>query len=272
MTTSFPWTDYWNNLVPRFTQYLEQNSDKDVEQYLVNSFGFIAYHVEDFASKVTKNKKDLGKIDIFAIETMDIARSLIQLQSFLHMAPLALMQRTVFEIYVNHQYIVRSKDSSDLATRFYDFKQVEEYIGKLRSAFLDNPNEKEIEIILEKHPEWKDPSTGKLHKKVHWSGKNGTSLESLAIGLGLQNEYSTLYRVNSKFTHASPVLINLYNTPKGLYMIPTLDKCSAMSFVTMEFAHKIIRSHCEYFGVPYDEYSWALISNPIAKKLQEKEG
>ncbi len=265
------WIDYWNSLAPRLNGYIDGQSCRDAELFLTSAFGFFCYLTEDFHDKATLHKNVGGGIDSIIVETMDLARSIIVLQRQLLMAPLALVNRTIFEIYCNQKFLLKSNDPEVSAKQFADFKQIEEWLGQKQSVSMADPLEVGLNAILKVHAEWVDAKTGKLHKKVHWSGRNGISLRDMCKEIGSENEYISIYKTNSKFAHASPVITNLYRTPKGLGFVGERNRCLSFALPAMRYCKEILKAQCSFFGVPYPEDQWSIIerlSLPVLKELE----
>lgn len=258
------WINYWNSLIPQLDNFFHTHAIPEAEQYLTNSFAFLSYTTEDFPKKIQKNKEASGYLVSILLESLDLSRSLIHCQRLLLLAPSALIYRTQFEIYCNLLLITKSENPLKTAKAFDDFKMFERLLWESKNE--DDLNPEKFKTILSNHPEWRKNNSDLVpHSKAHFTGKNGRTLFDFCKDLKLENEYEQIYRTTSKFVHASPVVTNLYSWPTQMSFISKPETLINLTLPAMEFSHKIIREICDFYGVTFSEYDWALIAQDFIK-------
>lgn len=255
------WVKYWNDVGPRLSVYLHGNTDARIIRYFVNCIAIYSWLAEDWAKKTTKHPELRDKLSIFIVETQDLMRGILASYEHMTMAPLALLLRTAFEIHVNLKYVVRSDDPAKWADLFDRFQHIEQILGIKSSAQLPSPKEEDFKRVAAICPEWFEPGTIKLKKdEIHWTAtKTNLRLLAEAPHVDLGEQYVGLYKVNSKFTHASPLIRNLYRKGGSLHSIPSRDQCGMFALLAMGQCMAVLQESCEFFGVEFPEYDYAIV-------------
>lgn len=96
---------------------------------------------------------------------------------------------------------------------YYNYKNIEVILHEYRKREI---NKEEYVNRVKLHPHWYDDDFKEMKKKVKtWSGKAGDNLLEMAKRNNLQQEYDESYRITSKFTHLSPLMVNYYQVNGG---------------------------------------------------------
>ena len=254
------WATYWNSLLGRFNNFIRQQEVPEAIRYIQNSIALYAWITEDISSKLTRNQNDANKLNLFLVQGFDLLRGSLHFQKNILLAPAALSARTAFEGYCNLKFMLSRNDVATYIDRFHRFSEVEKIIGQKNSINLPDPTQEEIDNLLLRNPEWRDPGRpGKIQKKPHWSAEPGMNLRKVATLAGIENEYLSIYPTTSKFTHVNPIAINLYTQTRGLGPIPDKKQVTRMTLFTTHFCINTLQLYCKYFGVEFPELDYAHI-------------
>ena len=99
------------------------------------------------------------------------------------------------------------------AKNYYKYKNIEVILHEYWKGEIDK---KEYVKRVKLHPHWFDEDFKEMKKKVKsWTGKPGDNLLEMAKRNNLQKEYDESYRMTSKFTHLSPLMVNYYQVNGG---------------------------------------------------------
>lgn len=247
----FSFEDYQKDVAPKFEDFLSQNQDDLVNQFLKDCFYFIG-SLSEKTEIAKKNTEVMNCFNCILLQTLDLSRSLIHAQTLLLLTQSALAYRTLFEIYCNILYITRSANSHVLAQRFMDFGTYEELSGREALAHLSNPSDDEIERLVKKYPDWKSKDKDKkLKTPKNWAPGNMT-LKEMAIDLGLEKEFNISYKLNSKFSHCSSVITKLYKRQNTLYLAAETKVLIHNTVPAMMYSLKIMVEYCNYFGIEFE--------------------
>lgn len=266
------WQKYWNETGPKLLTYLNGNSDPLMVTYLVNCIGFYSYLTENWEKKTTKNSELRGKLSIFLVETQDLMRGVLASYEHMTMAPIALLLRTAFEIHVIVKFIMRSDDPAKWADLFDRFQYIEQILGARASIQLPDPTDEDLKRVAEMCPEWFEPGTIKFRdRRPHWTASN-TDLRKMAetAHVNLGDKYVDLYKINSKFTHASPLIRNMYRKDNGLHSIPSREQCGILAMIAMGECIEVLKQSCDFFGVDFPGYDYAIICNDAIESISGK--
>jgi hypothetical protein len=266
------WTEYWVKVSPRLQDHLHSNAKEGILRYLVNCIAIYSWITEYWTSNITKNKELSPKLSIFLVETQDLQRGVLASYEHMTLAPLALILRTILEIHVNLKYITRSSDPARLADLFDRFQFVEEYVGRKASKNTPKPTESELNRLAQKCPEWFEAGKTKLNKDIlHWTAMR-TNLREMAESshVGLGDEYVEIYKINSKFTHASPLLRNIYRKAIGLQSIPSQNQSEMYTLLAMGQCMKVLQEACDFFGITFPDYDYAVVCQDIMEAMGQK--
>lgn len=268
--------EYWAEISPLLEKHVDKSLLTDALTYIDSSLAFYCYTTEDLNEKITLNKEVAKALIVPIVETQDILRGILALYKNLNLAPLAIMLRTSFEIYCTLKFIATRDNPALYADRFFRYQEIEQ-IKHLRAVpGFPNKLSQSIPEILDRNPEWKDPATGNLVKRAHWSA-TFSSFEEIARECGEQANYDSVYRTNSKFTHASPLLKNMYHGADGLGAIPKPSLALSMALQATHYCIATLKVFCEMYGVLFDEDEYNYIlqfmmnCNPQLKQMQENE-
>jgi hypothetical protein len=186
------------------------------------------------------------------VETQDLLRGIVACHRAMTLAPLALLVRTSFEIHCNLRYVIRSSDPARMADLFDRFGKVEKITGMKASAATPDPSPADWDNLKRECPEWFDSKTGKIVDQPHWTTEK-TNLRKMASspGIDLESDYVALYKTTSKFTHASPLVANMYRKANGLQCIPSSEQNSQFGLLGAHNCLKILEEFIDFFGVPW---------------------
>ena len=243
--------EYWSDVSPRLAEHLEKSINRGALEVLEESLKFFCFYGEDLPSKIKANNKVSPKLDLFIVFAQDQLRSSPILYRNLNLAPAAIAARAAFENCVSQRFIINNSDPAKLADMYHRFKDIIKLKGHRNSPFLSPLPPAEEAKILGANPEWVDQATGKLVDRPHWTGKSGITFEQMVQQLGMKDYYS-LYRTTSNFVHASPITLNLYNSPKGFGAISAEIQARRMCLLIAIFALETLIDYCKFFGVDYD--------------------
>lgn len=256
--------EYWADLLPRLTEYLQKSRKQPVSEFLRDGLIFFSFHSEDLGSKVRANSHIHPKLDLFVAYAHDQLRAAPVLYENLNLAPAAISARAAFENYVSLSFITSSTDAAVLADRYHRFKDIEKLKGLRNSPFLDPLPEEEEKRILAANPEWVDSTSGKLVKKPHWTGINGMSVETMVKQIGKADYYS-LYRTTSSFVHASPITVNLYSSFGQLRSVSSENQSRRMSLLIALFALETLVEYCRFFSITYDYPGYLALMTKVSE-------
>ncbi|MBL7557663.1 MAG: hypothetical protein JNM24_17670 [Bdellovibrionaceae bacterium] len=250
------WMEYWQDVEPRLALYVNKRLNKDALEHLNCSLALYSFTTENWISKIKKNNETSLILSIFLIQVQDILRGLVSEYRNQTLTPIALMVRTVFEIKANLMYMIKSPEAISLIDKFDRFKNLEKFLGKKGSVFFDNPTDQEAQEVMAKCNEWF--IGGKLiDSQPHWSAKKGINLRKIceASHVNLLNEYISTYKLNSKFTHGSPIINNMYSNQS----IPLHVHTMHLAFLGAGDCMKVLHLLCEFFGVDFPDLDYAHI-------------
>ncbi len=264
------WQTYWADIGPRLSAYIIKAQKILLLQYLENSFALYSFTIEDFESKIKAHTDLCSKLSIFLIETQDLMRGVIACYRDLTLAPLGLILRTAFEIHCNLKYIVRSNTPEKYADLYDRFQEIEQLLGVKASASFPDPTEADFQKIATHNPEWFQPGTIKLVDKTpHWTAIKGMNLFKVADSshVALTDDYKGIYKTQSKFTHASPIIRNLYRKSDGLRAIPNPKQAEELAMLAQGYCIKTLEEACNFFQVEFPEYENALIGQDLLEAM-----
>lgn len=184
------------------------------------------------------------------VELQDIARGAYYTQCNLLMASSAFNLRTAFEIRCTLSYIFKHTEPSKMVERLANFSRYEQIVSSKKSRFLEYEGEIIEKQFADAHPYWKNKSTGLLKEKVEWNGE-GKSIKDICEELKWMHDYFHIYKLTSKFHHASPVVKNVYQTQLGM---TCLADPQIITINNIQCAHQItntVAEACAFFGVDY---------------------
>lgn len=247
---------YWSGLKPRLSTHILSQLDNEILDYIDKTTGFVTFQCEDIDTKITKNKNFYKRIEVILAENLDLLRGVHVSYSHLAMAQLALTLRTIFELHVNLKYIVCGPDPDQLSDRYLRFFHVEKYVASMQSSNLPQLTQAEIDNIFVNSPEWIDSNTNdikKPYRNLHWSGILGCNLRDLCkkTEVDLDEYYETLYKTNSKFTHASPILLNMYSRGNSFGPLPLHIHVARFAILASYFSLETMKLYSDFFGLPY---------------------
>lgn len=240
--------DYGKRLRPSLAAFVSSERKPEVEEHLEEMFWLYSYVVEDFETKISRNKELCRSFFPMMVEIQDLMRGALVCQQNNLLASASLTLRTVFEIYVNAKFIFESSDPMKYLQRLIDFATCEELLGHKLSPALKSPP-KEVEAdFAKRHPYWATKDQ-KLKDSPIWNGE-GKSLKTLCEDLKLGELYFRLYKPTSKFVHGSPVVRNLYRKGNAMGAIAPQPQTMRMTLLTADLVHKFLKDSCAFFGVP----------------------
>lgn len=263
------WKKYWSEVAPKLDAHLEKCRNPLVERYLLSSFSIYCWITEGFGGKITKHHDLWPKLSLFLIETQDLMRGIIACQRHMTLAPLGLILRTVFEIHCSFRFIARSNDFQRLADLYDRFQDVEQLIGRKSSPVVTDPTEEDYQCVRAKCPEWFKPGTNVILKDPHWTAIPGMSLRKMAEDsrVNLLDDYLRLYKTQSKFTHASPLLRNLYHKNGGLSFIPDSKQSNDHALLGCFTCMSFLEEACGFFGVKFPKYDYCLVAQDAMEAM-----
>jgi len=265
------WQEYWSDVAPRLVKYLTENQNELLIKYLNNSFAIFSFLTEDWDQKTTKHADLRPKLTIFLVEIHDIMRGIIACYEHQTLAPLALLLRTAFEIRANLTYILKSETPEVLVDIFDRFQDVEQVLARKSSLTVASPTSEEMDTVIKRCPEWFH--NGKpIESMPHWTGIKGMNLYRIceASHVNLKENYIGIYKVNSKFTHASPLIRNMYRNNGALGSIPRPDQSIAFAALAMGQCMEALMLSCEFFGVDFPEYEYLLVCQDMLEATGQK--
>jgi hypothetical protein len=266
------WFKYWKGVAPRFDVFLQTNANPLVERYLINSFAIFSFVTEDFDKKTTKKSELRPNLSVFLVETHDLMRGVIANHAHMTLAPLALVLRTVFEIHVHFRFIVNSSDPAKWADLYDRYQEVEQLLGSKSSPSIPDPTEADFTRVAARNPEWFKPGTNTPMERMNWTADERMNLRQMSKSshVNLEEEYKSLYKTNSKFTHASPLIRNMYRKDGGLRSVPDRRQSDQLSMLAMSNCMKILEEACEFFGVEFPKFDYCVVCNDMLEAIGQR--
>jgi hypothetical protein len=244
-------TEYWASLAPRLDAYIAQRRRPEFESALVRALAFYSFVTEDLPSKVRRRGNLLPKISTLFLIQQDVLRGLVPATVELSLVTVGALARIAFEARVTMKFI--GLDPEKWADRYARFGEVQRL---LREQFRPPGvpplhSEERLEQIRRECPEW---ITKKGAVLTNWTADhNFRSLNQIAAAVGMQEDYLSVYGVNSNFVHGSALAANLYAGPAGLNAVGSPERCRSLAFLAAIHALKSLREACGVFDVEFNE-------------------
>ena len=101
-----------------------------------------------------------------------------------------------------------------------------------------------------------------IRDQVHWSAVKGMNLRAMAAvkHVDLEEDYKSLYKTQSKFTHASPLIANMYRKAGGLRCIPSPEQSTELALLAIVLCMRTLEEFYEFLGIIWPAMEFALIS------------
>lgn len=263
------WFKYWKGVAPRFDAFLQANENPLVRRYLLNSFAIFSFVIEDFDNKTAKHSDLRPKLSVFLVEIHDLVRGVIANHAHMTLSPLALILRTAFEIQVHFRFIVKSPDPAKWADLYDRYQEVEQLLGAKSSPGIPDPTEADFERVATRNPEWFKHGTHTPMDGINWTADKRLNLREMAKvpHVNLEEEYKSLYKTNSKFTHASPLIRNMYRKGGSLRSVPDRKQSDQLAMLAATTCLKILEEACEFFGANFPKYDYCIVCNDMLEAM-----
>ncbi len=157
-----------------------------------------------------------------------------------------------FQNWIHYWNEILPKLDSDIFNRRVNFFEYEKLAGTEFSPVMTSPDPATIDAFVKAHPYWATKD-GKLKETTHWTGEHGMTMKEMAIKLGMAGDYHQVYKVASKFMHASPIIRNLYHGRRGTCAIPEEKHPTFFNLMTAHYCMEGLMEFCEFFGVEFKE-------------------
>jgi len=243
---------YWEGLGPRLAQHLNQQIDPKFDDILLEAIALFAFKSEHFAEEATKHQDEVAKAAPLMLIGLDALRG--TLSSYRHFSAVALaaMARIGLEARATFQFIATRDDPSkylDRYSRFTAAYHLERDRQRVADGGLTMISPQKRNELVPDAADWFIEKNGRYSH--NWTTeKQFEKAKAIMEAAGLGDEYRSTYGFTSAYVHSAAAVANFYSGPDGTHAIGRPGHCMRMAFFAVNHTTELLRSLCDYFGVP----------------------